>query len=126
MAQQRKGGVGLVVMMHTPEQRRQHAADVEAAFTGRPQPHGTYDEASDGGRVPEQTAGYMELEGAQKSGDCDLVQVEDGVSGEKGCCNLFDPQSGASEFECAQCLHFQGQSPSDAGAGAPSTAAEAA
>lgn len=65
----------------TPEARQRHAADIEAAFTGRPQPHGTF---ADDGKVSAQTAGYMELDGAQKSGECDLVEVPGGVSGERG------------------------------------------
>ncbi|HUX66400.1 MAG TPA: hypothetical protein VMV31_02810 [Terriglobales bacterium] len=109
------GGPGLPDPM---TRRRQHAADVEAAFTGRQQPHGTFDEEHDGGRVSEQTAGYMELEGAQKSGDCSLVEVEGGVSAERGCCNLFAPQAGADEFRCGECQHFEG-----AAAGAPAASA---
>jgi hypothetical protein len=122
MATTHKHGAGLVVViggkgsqpdsggappLYTREQRQRHAADLEAAFTGRPQPHGSYDPELDGGRVSASTAGYMELDGAQKSGDCDLVEVAEGVAGEKGCCNLFTPQPAAGEFECAQCVHFQ-------------------
>lgn len=97
---------GAMPPLDTPEQRRRHAADVEASFTGRPQPNGTYDAEGDSGRVSAETAGYMELDGAQKTGDCDLVDVPGGVSEERGCCNLFDPRPGASEFECGQCLHY--------------------
>lgn len=61
-----------------------------------------------GGKMDEQSAGYMELEGAQKDADCDLVQVEGGVSSELGCCNEFDPQQGAKEFECGTCSHVIG------------------
>lgn len=92
----------------TPEQRRQHAADVEAAFLGRQQPHGTFDQEHDGGRVSAQSAGYMELDGADKDGNCDLVDVPGGVSGERGCCNLFEPEAGAERFACASCEHFSG------------------
>lgn len=102
--------------MGTPERRRQHAADVEAAFLGRPQPHGTFDEAHDGGRVSAQIAGYMELEGAHKDGECDLVAVPGGVSGERGCCNLFEPEAGAEAFECGDCEHFAGQEAAAGGA----------
>ncbi len=89
-----------------PERRRQHAADVEASFLGKPQPHGTFDAAHDGGKVSAQTAGYMELEGAHKDGECELVDVPAGVSGERGCCNLFAPDSGATQFRCGECEHF--------------------
>ncbi|HVA64312.1 MAG TPA: hypothetical protein VNF74_11355 [Terriglobales bacterium] len=111
------GGDGAPGLPDPMTRRRQHAADVEAAFTGRQQPHGTYDADQDGDRVSEQTAGYMELEGAQKSGECNLVEVEGGVSGERGCCNLFAPQPEADEFACGNCQHFSGSA-------APATAME--
>jgi len=101
--------MGLVVMLSKPEDRARHAADVEAEFLGRPQPHGTYDAEHDGGRVSEQAAGYMELEGADKSGECDLVAVPGGVSGTRGCCNLFDPDADAEAFQCGDCKHFSGE-----------------
>lgn len=115
MAQKPHRGLAIVIgrgqprPTMSPEQRRQHAADVEADFTGRPQPHGTYDAEHDGGKVSADTAGYMELEGAAKSGDCGLVQVAGGVSGDQGCCNLFDPQQGAASFCCEECEHFSAQ-----------------
>jgi hypothetical protein len=82
--------------------------DVEASMTGRPQPFGSFDADSGAGRVSPQAAGYMELDGAQKDGDCDLVAAPGGVSGEMGCCNLFEPQSGAQQFSCGTCEHFSG------------------
>ncbi|MGH9393311.1 MAG: hypothetical protein ACRD1E_04015 [Terriglobales bacterium] len=130
-------GVGLVVMMGRPggggddgpmppERRRQHAADVEASFLGRPQPHGTYDAESDGGRVSAETAGYMELDGAAKDGDCDLVTVPGGVSGARGCCNLFAPEGGAQAFDCADCEHFSAQAaPASQAQGAPAAGQDA-
>lgn len=128
MAQKPHKGIGLVVMigkdggpagpMMTPEQRRQHAADVEADFTGRPQPHGTYDPQAEAGRASAEAAGYMELDGAAKDGDCELVDVPGGVSGQKGCCNLFGPQPGADGFRCGECVHFSASpTPGAAGAG---------
>ena len=89
--------------------RRQHAADVEADFLGRPQPHGTFDTKRDSGRVTAQAAGYRELEGAAKDGECDLVAVPAGVSAGRGCCNLFEPDAGAARFACGSCEHFQAQ-----------------
>jgi hypothetical protein len=89
-----------------PDRRRQHAADVEAAFLGKPQPHGTFDAEHDGGKVTAATAGYMELDGARKDGECNLVAVAGGVSGERGCCNLFEPAAAATEFRCGECEHF--------------------
>lgn len=82
--------------------------DDGGALPPEDQTYGGGDQGADAGKVDQQTAGYMELDGAQKSGDCDLVQVDGGVSGEKGCCNLYSPVEGASEFECAQCTHFTG------------------
>jgi hypothetical protein len=58
-------------------------------------------------RTTARAAGYMELDGAVKTGDCNAVEVKGGVSGEKGCSNLFDPIKGATEFECEQCKHFR-------------------
>lgn len=54
---------------------------------------------------PEQ-AGYMELSGARKDAQCEIVRVPGGVSSQKGCCNLFDPDSGASQFRCGTCEHI--------------------
>jgi hypothetical protein len=58
-------------------------------------------------RVSARAAGYMELDGAVKDGDCNAVDVNGGVSGELGCCNLFNPKPGAREFECETCKHFR-------------------
>lgn len=52
-------------------------------------------------------AGYMELEGATKAGDCDKVEVEGGVSKLLGCCNEYKPQSGAAQFRCGLCTHVR-------------------
>lgn len=48
----------------------------------------------------------MELDGAKKDADCDTVNVPDGVSRSLGCCNLFDPESGARRFSCGTCEHM--------------------
>jgi hypothetical protein len=58
-------------------------------------------------RVSAQTAGYMELDGARKDGDCYLVQVKGGVSFMLGCCNLFNPDK-AKQFQCGSCTHRNG------------------
>lgn len=52
-------------------------------------------------------AGYMELDGAVKDGDCNVVEVKDGVSGDKGCSNLFRPISKAKQFNCENCIHYR-------------------
>lgn len=57
-------------------------------------------------RVTSEAAGYMELAGAKKDADCEIVQVSGGVSKERGCCNLFKPESGADEFRCGECTEL--------------------
>jgi hypothetical protein len=55
-------------------------------------------------RLTAEQAGYMELSGAQKDGDCHKVQVDGGVSRELGCCNEFQPQSEQTQrFDCGDC-----------------------
>jgi hypothetical protein len=51
-------------------------------------------------------AGYMELEGAVKDGDCTIVYVEDGISKKKGCCNLYHPVPSADRFNCGHCKYL--------------------
>jgi hypothetical protein len=50
-------------------------------------------------------AGYMELEGAKKDGDCKIVHVEGGISKELGCCNLYHRKDGAKLFNCGNCKY---------------------
>ena len=52
-----------------------------------------------------QEAGYVELPGAKKDAQCDIVNVPGGVSSEKGCCNLYKQQPNAQGFSCGQCTH---------------------
>jgi hypothetical protein len=54
-------------------------------------------------RVTAEAAGYMELAGATKDADCEIVQVNGGVSKELGCCNLYKPESGSKAFRCGTC-----------------------
>ena len=55
-------------------------------------------------RKSAEEAGYMELRGAGKDGDCSEVKVPGGISREKGCCNEFEPQSDDTEvFSCGTC-----------------------
>lgn len=56
-------------------------------------------------RVAGENAGYMELEGAKKDGDCHLVRVHNGISKELGCCSIYEPRKGADEFNCGHCIH---------------------
>jgi len=63
-----------------------------------------------GGKVPEAQAGYMELAGAQKDGECQKVDVQGGVSLDKGCCNFFEPQDESTDqFKCGECKYGNGQ-----------------
>jgi len=57
-------------------------------------------------RMTPAAAGYMELDGAQKAGDCDKVKVPNGVSKLLGCCNEYKPQTGAKDFRCGLCTHL--------------------
>lgn len=68
-----------------------------------PMPQADGDSTDPQGRMSADAAGYMELEGAQKDGDCQKVAVEDGISKELGCCNEFDPQPKTQKFSCGTC-----------------------
>ena len=48
-------------------------------------------------------AGYMELPGAVKDGDCRIVDVRGGVSKAQGCCNLFSWDGKEKKFSCGTC-----------------------
>jgi hypothetical protein len=50
-----------------------------------------------------EAAGYMELDGAQKDGDCNKVAVPNGLSRDLGCCNEFDPVPKTQKFSCGTC-----------------------
>ena len=56
-------------------------------------------------KLDERAAGYMELEGARKDLECEIVDVKNGISLELGCCNLYDPVKGADEFKCGECTY---------------------
>jgi hypothetical protein len=65
------------------------------------------DEAKKVEKVSAESAGYMELAGANKDGGCLIVDVDGGISKDLGCCNLFKPESGkTSKFSCGTC-HFE-------------------
>jgi len=50
------------------------------------------------------SAGYMELQGAQKDADCEIVEVDGGISSKRGCCNLFWPKDEQVKvFSCGTC-----------------------
>jgi len=58
------------------------------------------------GKLTEKEAGYMELEGAKKDGDCHIVHVENGISKDLGCCNLFRYSPGKEKkFSCGTCSY---------------------
>ena len=56
------------------------------------------------GRIPGERAGYMQLRGAVKDGECTAVAVRGGISLELGCCNHFEPEDeSVEEFRCGEC-----------------------
>jgi hypothetical protein len=60
-------------------------------------------------KIPQEQAGYMELAGAQKDGDCSKVTVDGGVSLDLGCCNYFEPQDeSVDRFCCGECEYGSG------------------
>jgi hypothetical protein len=59
-------------------------------------------------RIPADKAGYMELAGAVKDGDCHKVRVQGGVSKNLGCCNKFEPESkSVQQFKCGNCEYLK-------------------
>jgi hypothetical protein len=60
-------------------------------------------------RISETAAGYLELEGAVKDADCEVVEVGGGVSSELGCCNNFSEKPSAKKFSCGTCTFVTGQ-----------------
>lgn len=63
-------------------------------------------------KVSAHAAGYMELRGAKKDGDCDAVNVPGGISLNLGCCNLFDPKArSVDRFRCEDCSHHVDKKP---------------
>ncbi len=61
-------------------------------------------------RMPAGQAGYMEITGAVKDGDCRIVNVPGGVSKELGCCNEFEPESlKTKRFRCGDCEYLKGR-----------------
>jgi hypothetical protein len=55
-------------------------------------------------RANEHSAGYMELADAQKDGECEIVDVQGGVSSKRGCCDLFWPKDEQTKvFSCGTC-----------------------
>lgn len=57
-------------------------------------------------RISEQEAGYLELPGAVKDADCNVVEVEGGVSSDRGCCNSFGIQPQSDSFKCGDCKYL--------------------
>ncbi len=57
------------------------------------------------GRMTPEEAGYMELKGAKKDGDCKKVAVPGGVSLQLGCCNEFEAEDkeATQRFSCGTC-----------------------
>jgi hypothetical protein len=60
------------------------------------------------GRLSAGQAGYMELVGAVKDGDCRKVEVKGGISQELGCCNEFQPEAKSTKkFSCGTCEYLK-------------------
>jgi hypothetical protein len=60
------------------------------------------------GKMSGEQAGYIELDGAQKDADCMVVMVDGGVSSDMGICRQkFDPQDGATAFNCGSCNYVE-------------------
>jgi hypothetical protein len=69
-------------------------------------PSGVSPNPSTSAKIPEAQAGYMELAGAQKDGGCSKVDVQGGVSLDRGCCNFFEPQDEQTDtFSCGNCKY---------------------
>jgi hypothetical protein len=65
-------------------------------------------------RISAQEAGYLELPGAVKDADCEVVEVDGGVSSERGCCNSFGWKSrNVQGFKCGECKYLAGQEERD-------------
>ena len=59
-------------------------------------------------RLSAEAAGYMELDGATKNADCQIVDVPGGVSRELGCCNKFEPEDeDVQRFHCGECEYVK-------------------
>lgn len=55
-------------------------------------------------RASAEEAEYMELTGAVKDADCEKVEVDGGVSSNRGCCDFFQPvESSTTKFSCGTC-----------------------
>lgn len=61
-------------------------------------------------KIPSAMAGYLELAGAKKDGNCVKVEVAGGVSRRLGCCNEFKPQDQKVDaFRCGSCEYVRGK-----------------
>lgn len=57
-------------------------------------------------RMSAEQAGYMELEGAEKTAECEKVAVKGGVSRDLGCCNEYQPVLASKRFMCGMCEYL--------------------
>ena len=65
------------------------------------------DNDGDEHKVSSDAAGYLELDGAVKDADCEVVMVDGGVSSDRGCCNLWSDAGGADTFSCGTCMYVE-------------------
>ena len=55
-------------------------------------------------RLSAKRAGYVELAGAEKDADCEIVHSPRGISAELGCCNYFKREDkSVQQFKCGTC-----------------------
>jgi hypothetical protein len=78
----------------------QMAEELKPKVPGKKEAHGVKGE-----RMTPEAAGYMELKGAVKDGDCKKVSVPGGVSFQLGCCNEFEAvdEDTTKKFSCGTC-----------------------
>lgn len=60
-------------------------------------------------RITAEQAGYLELPDAVKDADCSVVEVDGGVSSDRGCCNSFGWKTeDVKKFACGECKYVEG------------------
>ncbi len=86
----------------TPTKPLRHT--VEPEIPGGPYHMVGHEIPKESERMTPEEAGYMELSGAKKTGDCKIVAVPGGVSFQLGCCNEFEAfDESVQKFSCGTC-----------------------
>lgn len=83
------------------------------------QAQGAADQVAQAGdpRATAAEAGYLELPGAQKDSDCQIVKVDGGISSQGGCCNLWDMVPNPTNFSCGTCTKIKPVAPTGTATG---------